>query len=38
VNQSIAVIGYEHRIGGGIISNALRLIEIADPAQELARS
>jgi hypothetical protein len=38
MDPSIAAIGHEHRIGNGIINDALRLIEIADPAHELARS
>jgi hypothetical protein len=38
VDRSIAAVGYVNRIGGGIVGNALRLIEPADSAQELARS
>jgi hypothetical protein len=38
VNQSIAAVGHIDRISGGIICDALRLIEAADPAEELARS
>ena len=36
VDQTIAAVGDVDRIGGGIIGDALRLIELADPAQELA--
>jgi hypothetical protein len=36
VNQAIAAVRNVDRIGGRIIGDALRLIEFADPAQELA--
>ena len=38
MDRSIAAVGDEDRIGGGIIGNALRLIELADPAQHFACS
>ena len=38
VHQAIAAVGHVDRVGGRIIGNALRLIELADPAQQLARS
>ena len=36
VHQAIAAVGHVDRIGGGIIGDALRFIEPADPAQDLA--
>jgi hypothetical protein len=38
VDQAVAAVGHVDRIGSRIVGDALRLIEFADPAQELARS